>query len=184
MFLDLQRRCRRLWPQLLKKLQHSNIKNQALHASLCRDWSKQSATMWRHGHEHQLVLTELLQTLSTESLLSWRYGQARPWACHKHEVPNQYPLPTRAAGMIPRCYAYSNRLCMHSIYDRQMCRSGSQHKYLTLISSASSRQLVSRVLVDENLCCGQQRSTQISSWYCDQSVSIIDAVCAYPMVHA
>ncbi len=71
---------------------------------------------------------------------------------------------------------------MHSIYDKQMCRSGSQHIYLTLITSTSGRQLVSRVLVDENLCCGQQRLTQMSSWYCDQSVSIIDAVCAYPMV--
>lgn len=71
---------------------------------------------------------------------------------------------------------------MHSIYARQMCRSGSHHIYLTLISSTSSRQLVSRVLVDENLCCGQQRSTQMSSWCCGQSVSIIDAVCVYPMM--
>jgi len=60
MSLALQRRCRKLWPQLLKKLQHSNIKNQALDANLCRDWSKQSGTMWRHGLEHQHILSAVM----------------------------------------------------------------------------------------------------------------------------
>jgi len=60
MFLDLQRRCHRLWPQLSKKSQHSNIKNQALDANLCRDWSKQSGTMWRHGLEHHHIFSAVM----------------------------------------------------------------------------------------------------------------------------